>query len=360
MLPGRWTWRPPVPPEPRLEQNVTFWTLPGTNRALLCDIWQPPADIPPSGLAFLYFHGSGWHFLDKDMGTRPLFRHLAAQGHVIMDVAYRLCPEADWRGMLGDVKRAIAWMKANATRYGVSPQRIVVAGGSAGAHLALLAAYTAQDAELRPADVGDADLTVAGVVSWYGPTDVRLYHEGSNHIFGSVFPQAERKAGERFSEWLFQRLGINTSTPPHWQPYLSVGENMMHAVFGGTLAERPAEYRLASPVAHAGRHCPPTLLFQGEHDCIVPAEGARQLAAALRATGVPVVHVEYPQTEHAFDLLLPRLSPPAQAALYETERFLALLPATKETHGRTNGAGRQAQANGQEAFTMPFPIAEPN
>ena len=87
-------------------------------------------------------HGGAWYMLDKDFFTRPFFRHLAAQGHVVMDVAYRLYPETDMLGMVGDAKRAIAWMKAQGPAYGVNPERVVVAGGSAGGYLALLAAYT--------------------------------------------------------------------------------------------------------------------------------------------------------------------------------------------------------------------------
>ena len=72
--------------------------------------------MPSSGLAFVYLYGSAWWILDKDFGTRPLFRQLAAQGHVIMDVAYRLCPEVDIYGMVGDVKRTVAWMMSSAAR----------------------------------------------------------------------------------------------------------------------------------------------------------------------------------------------------------------------------------------------------
>ncbi len=130
-------------PKPSWERDIPFWTIPGTQRELLCDIWRP-AGGDVSGLALVYFHGSAWAVLDKDFGTRPLFRHLVAQGHTVMDVAYRLCPEVDIYGMIGDVKRAIAWMKANASRYGVDPEKIVLGGGSAGSHLALLAAYAPQ------------------------------------------------------------------------------------------------------------------------------------------------------------------------------------------------------------------------
>ncbi|MDQ5852752.1 MAG: alpha/beta hydrolase [Chloroflexota bacterium] len=153
MLQRRWTWRLPQRPAARLTFDVPFWTIPGADRTLRCAIWQPPRGVPPSGVAYLYFHGSGWYILDKDVGTRRLFRHLAAQGHVVMDVAYRLYPEVDLMGMLGDVKRVVAWMKANAGRFDVDPARIVVGGGSAGGQLALLAAYAPQHPDLTPLDV---------------------------------------------------------------------------------------------------------------------------------------------------------------------------------------------------------------
>ena len=153
MLKRRWNLGWPRTREPRWERDIPFWTIPSTDRKLICDLWQPPEGVVPSGLGFVYLHGSGWYIGDKDFCTRPLFRHLAAQGHVIMDVAYRLCPEVDIYGMTGDVKRAVAWIKANAAQYQVNPERIVLGGGSAGGHLALLAAYAPHHALLTPQDV---------------------------------------------------------------------------------------------------------------------------------------------------------------------------------------------------------------
>lgn len=325
LTPGRWTWRPYRPPEPRWQRDVVFHTITGTDRALLCDIWEPPAGTPRSGLAFVYFHGSGWHFGDKDFGTRPFFRHLAARGHVIMDVAYRLCPEVKWRDMLADVKHALAWMKTHAAEFGVDPRRVVAAGGSAGGHLALLAAYTAGCRDLTPADLAATDLTVCGVASWYGPTDMNVYYEYADTPFGQATPEPGNAAEMQMG--IFKRMGFDLATPAHWRPGITVQENMMRALFGGTPGEVPEEYRLASPVAHAGPHCPPTLLLQGEHDSIVSAVAVRALADRLRGVGVPVVHIEYPCTEHAFDLILPQISPSAQASWYEAERFLALMAA---------------------------------
>ena len=85
-----------------LERDITFWKVPGTDRELLCDIWRP-ANGEVSGLAIIHFHGGGWWIGDKDFFTKQYFRHMVAQGHTVMDVAYRLCPEVDIYGMVGDV-----------------------------------------------------------------------------------------------------------------------------------------------------------------------------------------------------------------------------------------------------------------
>ena len=186
MLPGRWAFRIPSHPGVRCDRDVSFWTIPGTSRELLCDVWQPPEDVRPSGLALIYFHGGAWHWMDKDFGTRPFFRHLAAQGHLVMGAAYRLCPEADLFGMVGDAKRAVVWMKANAQRYGVDPSCIVVAGGSSGGHLALLVAYAQDHPRMTPADVGEFDTSVRAVVAYYPCTDLTGFYQHFDATYGSL------------------------------------------------------------------------------------------------------------------------------------------------------------------------------
>ncbi len=328
MLPRRWQPGLPHPGEARWERDVPFWTLPSTDRQLFCDIWQPPADVTPSGLGIIYFHGSGWHFLDKDVGTQPMFRHLAAQGHVVMDVAYRLCPEASWREMAGDPKRALAWMKAQAANYGVDPDRIVLAGGSAGGQLALLTAYAPHHPQMTPDDVAAADLSVRGVISWYGPTDMRAYYESSRTLFDTPIAPTAKEAPAWLTDRMVETMGFEMKLPETWDAGQTVHEAMLDGLLGGPPEEAAEAYRLFSPVEHVGPHCPPTLLLQGEYDAITSAAAVRQMAQKLQKAGVPAVYVEYARTEHAFDLILPQISPPAQAALYEADRFLALMAAT--------------------------------
>jgi acetyl esterase/lipase len=300
MLPRRWTPFLQQGATPHRESDRCFWTMPGSDGRdplpLLCNIWQPPQGRPRSGLALIYFHGGGWHQYDKGLLTGPFFRHLAAQGHVVMDAAYRLYPNTDLAGTVADAKRAVAWMKANAGRYGVDPERIVVAGGSAGGHLALMAAYAPNHTELTPEDLRGVDTSLSGVVAFYPVVDLRSY--------------------VAYNSYATTKFGPLELTSPR---------EVVAGLLGGTPEEVPDRYDLLSPRHHVSAQCPPTLLLQGSHDHVVPLEPLRSLYRELDGAGVPVVYVEYPATEHAFDLVLPAVSPSAQAAWYDVARFLALL-----------------------------------
>jgi len=91
----------------------------------------------------------------------------------------------------------------------------------------------------------------------------------------------------------------------------------------------PELYRLGSPINHVGPHCPATLLFQGAHDYTGLLPDTRRLHAALLESGVTSIYIEFPDSEHAFEFGISPWSPPAQAAIYDTERFLAWLSVTE-------------------------------
>jgi acetyl esterase/lipase len=106
------------------------------------------------------------------MLTRPFFRSLAEKGHVVLDIAYSLYPEADMQTMVSEVNQAILWTKEKGQTYGINPDRIVLMGGSAGAHLSLLAAYTPGQPEFQPTQK-EGDTSVRGVVAFYPAVDIR-------------------------------------------------------------------------------------------------------------------------------------------------------------------------------------------
>ncbi len=334
-LPGRTIIRLPVVANPRLEQNIVFSTISGSDRQLLCDIWRPAANVSSSGLAFIYLHGSAWYMLDKDLGTRPLFNYLTAQGHVIMDVAYRLAPETDMMGMVNDVKRAIVWMKENADKYGVMSDRIVVGGGSAGGHLALMAAYTHNNPQFAPREMEGKDTTVCAVISLYGPAglEAMYYHLNQNLTTRSIPGRPKKKVPTQMPEWIKQRMGENFHRLGMDKGFENAGA--FATLFGGHPDECPEPYAFFSPVTHVHSGCPPTLLIHGEHDLMAPVKATRLLYTRLKQEKVLTVMHILPQTDHAFDLILPKISPSAHSAFYDVERFLALQ--VRKINHRKNG-----------------------
>ena len=321
LLGRRWGMHLSPVPEARVQRDIPFWTPPDRELPLLCDIWQPAVEVPVSGLGFVYLHSSAWTLLDKDCGTRTLFRHLAAQGHVVMDVAYRLYPETDIAGMVGDAKRAVAWLKAHATEYGVDPDRIVLGGASAGGHVALLTAYTAGHPELTPADVRHADTSVRGVLGWYSPVDLAAcYEHYENAALAEMMP--DRPDWNTPPSPMVRRL---LGADAERLGFQKVPAGRLDWIVGGSPQQVPERYVLLSPITHVRAGCPPTLLMQGRDDIIVPPGPSVALRERLRRAGVEAALLLLPHADHGFDLLGTNWSPAARQALWHAERFLALM-----------------------------------
>ena len=314
------------------QRNMSLGNRAAGGKPLLCDIWTPPDATLRSGLAVIYLHGSLWQALDKDFLTRTLFGRLVHQGHVVLDLAYSLAPEANLHDMINEVKYAIGWMKSHAAKYGVNADRVVLMGNSGGAHLALLAAYTPSLPALQPKDL-KINTSVRAVVSLYGITDlVAFFHEYgtsnpgqpefSTHITDDLRPRLHNQT--RFDKLVTQwRL-----FPAYRFGNVPGGPLLLVYLLGGTLQEVPNDYQLYSPITHVGPHCPPTLQIFGDNDFVIKASHGRRLHQALQEAGIPSVHIEFPDTVHGFDQYFGvsrRVAPAAQMATNDIEQFLALM-----------------------------------
>lgn len=304
----------------RFQRDLVYGHNADSGSPLLADLWQPPAGAPRTGLGILYVHGGAWRIGSKDMQTRTFFRRLTARGHVILDIAYTLWPEADLHTMVVEVKQAIRWFKQNGPDCGVDPGRIVLMGGSAGAHLGLLAAYTPNHPAFQPApDAGDT--SVHGVVAFYPPVD---FVDAS--FQGGPDAQAAHRRLDRVGRGMMSRLFLLDAEDVEDKVGRQVGfEGFVTALLGGGPDEIPETYRLLSPIYHVGDHCPPTLLLHGSEDVFDLTPGVHRVYHALREADVPAILVEFPYTDHGFDLILPQISPVARAATREVVRFLAHL-----------------------------------
>ncbi len=209
------------------------------------DLYLPRGSGAPVAV---WLHGGSWIAGDK----RPLPRlllDLRDRGFAVAAVNYRLTGLNSHPAQLHDVKGAVRWLRANAEAYRLDPGRVYLVGFSAGAHLASLAALTAGDASLEGDVGGNAGISsaVSGVVAIAGPSDLPRM-------------AGECAACEVSAE--FQALGC---------AFLLCG----------------GRGRAASPLTYVHSGAPPFLLLHGDADRVVPAEQARLLDTALRASGVP-------------------------------------------------------------------------
>ena len=123
----------------RVEKDIVFGK--GGDMDLLLDVYQPPAGVAPKRLAIIHLFGGGFFVGNKNAGyIINDAKALGARGYTNISASYRLQSQGPWPAQIHDVKAAVRWTRANAGRLGIEPNRIVVAGYSAGGMLSLMAA----------------------------------------------------------------------------------------------------------------------------------------------------------------------------------------------------------------------------
>jgi acetyl esterase/lipase len=222
--------------------------------------------------AIITIYGGAWQRGEPSQHT-TFNAYMAAQGYTVVAIAYRHAPQYRFPTQLQDVQAAVRWVSSHAADYNIDINRIALMGWSAGAHLALLAAYQA-----------DA-IPVRAVVGYYGPTNLTGGYEDP------PFPD-----------------------PLHIRAVLET-------FLGGPPAQVSQRYILASPVHYVRPGLPPTLLIHGNRDHIVKSIFSQELYDRLRTTQNTAILISLPWAEHAFDAVFHGIG--NQIALYHTERFLA-------------------------------------
>ncbi|HEY1690642.1 MAG TPA: alpha/beta hydrolase [Polyangiaceae bacterium] len=212
----------------------------------------------------LYVHGGAWMIGHRERQGLPLMKHMAARGWVCVSVDYRLSPRATFPDHLVDVKRAIVWVRDHAGELDADLSFLAIAGNSAGAHLASLAALTANRPAYQPA-FEDRDTSVDACVGFYGIYDFT----------------------DRFGHW----------------PHPGMRHLLERHVMKARLADARDAFAAASPVDQVHAGAPPFLLVHGTHDSLAPVDESRRLFAALKATSrAPAFYVEVPGAQHAFEV----------------------------------------------------------
>jgi acetyl esterase/lipase len=231
-----------------------------------------PAYVHGAVPAILVIHGGTWQDGDRhEFG--PFNAYLASRDYVVMSMDYRLAPKYPFPAARDDVLTALAFMKVYASELGIDPTRIALMGRSAGGQLALLAAYTAQEPSIR------------GVISLYGPADLRFEYEN---------PGPPKVVDTRAA---------------------------IEAYLGGAPGTASDDaYFAASPVNFVTGSSPPSLLIHGGRDPIVSPEHAARLESRLQQSNVKHLVVRLPWATHGCDKSFG--GPCGQIVTYAVERFL--------------------------------------
>ena len=242
----------PSPLADRVESHLDVPYAGTDNPRQALDIFVPTGVAEGAKLPLIAFiHGGGWQGGNKK-GSGPVLPLVATGDYVGASIGYRLTNEAHWPEQAHDVKAAIRYLRANAEKYHIDPDRIAVAGGSAGGHLVAFLG-TSGDAKDVEGDLGDADemsSRVQAVVNFFGPTDIR------------VMLRTDQPGGSKGAE------------------------SMVRKLIGGPLESHEGEAASASPVTYVDAGDAPTLTVHGDADTLVPIEHARLLHEALKEAGV--------------------------------------------------------------------------
>ncbi|MCS6903124.1 MAG: alpha/beta hydrolase fold domain-containing protein [Candidatus Bipolaricaulota bacterium] len=253
------------PPRPS-EFDVTYCVMDGVE--LKMDIYRPRESTAPTP-ALLYVHGGGWTSGDKRSGEGVRDTpELLARGYLVAAVNYRLAPRYKFPAMIQDVKCAVRFLRANAQRYNINPDKIGAWGGSAGGHLVALLGTADETAGWEVGQYLDQSSRVQAVVDMYGPTDLTVLFEGAN-------------------------------------------PRLMEQVFG--TSDRNSEtLKRASPINWVSPEDPPFLILHGERDILVPVSQSQIFYEKLRAANVPVTLVIVKNAGHGFAPMGGPISPTRQ------------------------------------------------
>lgn len=216
------------------------------NRPLLLDVLQPSGKSATPRPAVIFVHGGSWRHGHRWSPPTPL---LAEQGYFTASIDYRLSSDAIFPAAVEDTKCAVRWLRANAAKYNVDPDRIGVWGLSAGGHLVEFLGTTADDPRFEgTGGWSNVSSRVACVVSFFGPSN-----------FKPATPQSVANPRHPVVEFL-----------------------------GAQYADNPGLYREASPITYVSQKSAPMLLVHGDRDPIVPLQQSQWMAEAMEKAGAEV------------------------------------------------------------------------
>jgi len=230
--------------------NITYSTA--NNTELNLDLYLPK-NRSTSLPTLLLFHGGGWVEGKKERNVFQLLPYLSL-GWAVINVEYRLARNSLAPAAVEDCRCALRWVTYHAKEYNFDTSKIVLTGGSAGGHLALITGMLPAQSmfdrqcptnnDTRWSEATEPQVKVAAIINWYGITNVAEIIEGPNAKHYAI-------------EWF------------------------------GSMSNRQELARQVSPINYVRAGLPPIITIHGDEDNVVPYDQALRLHAALDKVGVP-------------------------------------------------------------------------
>jgi pectinesterase len=231
-----------VPDSVKVERDLVYARY--GEREVKLDLYLPKQPAGAKIPCIVVIHGGGWRQGDKTRFA-PIAIRLAEQGFGAACIGYRLLPEVQFPAPVQDCKAAVRWVRANAGKYGLDPDRIGAMGGSAGGHLVAMLGTSYKEPKLE-GDGGNAGVSsrVQAVVAMATPADMTRFGDRSQ-----------------------------------------LGKELL---------------ALISPVTHVDKDSAPTLLMHGDDDRTVPMQQSELLLEKYKQAGVTADLVKILGAPHAF------------------------------------------------------------
>jgi acetyl esterase/lipase len=240
-----------LPDSIKLEADIPYANTDNPRQRLNLLLPKTPKDGKPLPV-IAHIHGGAWSGGNREGGHGRLAPYVAGGEYAAVAIGYRLSGEAIWPAQIYDCKAAIRWIRANAKKYNLDPDKIGIVGESAGGHLVALIG-TSGGVEALEGDLGSnkgVSSRVQCVVDQFGPSDIPAMQE---------FPSS---------------LNHEAATSPEGK------------LIGGSINAKKVIAIAASPITYVSADDPPFLIIHGNKDNVVPFNQSERFYAALKKAKV--------------------------------------------------------------------------
>jgi acetyl esterase/lipase len=248
-------------------RSITYVTYPDTSLTL--DYY--PSQVVGKKPCVIVVHGGSWSSGDSQQ-LPELNSYLAVRGYNVASINYRMAPKYQNPAPVQDIQAALKFLTQHAAELHIDSTKFVLLGRSAGSQIALLAAYTLHDKQLK------------GVIDFYGPVDM---------VWGYSIPS---------------------------NPLIMDSRKVMGDYIGGTYKQVPQKFAASSPIEFVDKQSPPTLIIHGHNDVLVAYEHSRRLNEKLNNNNIKHFWLKLPWATHGFDFNLN--GPGGQLSTYSVLQFL--------------------------------------